>query len=119
MLEAEIKVMCWLKFDLGKFRVGEYYSLLFCLFASLKSDNNVVLKGFTYLNESFLCSSLTSDDYPDVVASCVTLAYNEARPQNSSNTFTESWYTINYFNPTKVLSSTETLKNHIESQVKS
>jgi hypothetical protein len=120
MLEAEIKVMGWFKFDLGKFKIGEYYSLLFCLFASLKAENEVILKGFTYLNESFLCSNLITEDYPEVVASCITLAYNkELNSQDHLNIITESWYTNHYFDSAKVLSYTETLKKHLESQVKS
>lgn len=113
MFEAEVKIMKLYKFDLGKFRVNEHYSLLFCLLASLKESDEVVQKSFIYLNESFLCESFSIENYPDIVASCVTIASNEHRKAEENNNFNETWYLSHYFNPEKVNLYTEILKKFL------
>lgn len=113
MFEAEVKIMKFYKFDLAKFRVNDHYSLLFCLLASLKASDEVAKQCFIYLNESFLSSSLSIEDYPEVVASCIALAITNSKEAEETTEFNEAWCLSHYFSPQKVTRCTGILRNFL------
>ena len=102
MLKSEIKIMIMLKFDLRKFKVNENYSLLFSILFILNAEDNVIRKAFILLNESFLCDHFESDDYPDLVAASVLLAFSQIKNLPLNESLPQNFLSENYFNQIKV-----------------
>jgi hypothetical protein len=112
MLEAELKILSLIKYDLSKFKANDHYSLLFSLLFITKASDQVIRKALTFLNESFLCESFQLKDFPNLVAVCMIHAFKSLETSNSE-LFSSNWLETHYFQVEAIETLSQSLKNFI------
>lgn len=105
--------MIMLKFDLRKFKVNEHYSLLFSILFILNAEDSVIRKAFILLNESFLCESFESDDYPDLVAASILLAFSQIKNLPLMESLPQNFLSDHYFNQAKVQAQADSFFSYL------